>query len=164
VTRWSGGSVNPYHPGPARPQVDQSRLWAGGLATALVAMLLVAVMSWIVRDVLDIPELQRLIDDRSRTDGDLPADLIAAFVATLVATLVLDLLLLTTPTPLRLFHWLIALVTIVAALVPLTRGDDTDSSVARAVGTAIVGLTISSLLTGVARRSLRPARPGSGPW
>ncbi|HEX7132148.1 MAG TPA: DUF6069 family protein [Iamia sp.] len=156
--------MDPYHSTPARPQVDHSRLWAGGLATALVVMLLVAVMSWIVRDVLDIPELQRLIDDRSRTDGDLAADLVAAFVLTLVATLVLDVLLVTTPTPLRLFHWLIVLATVVAALVPLTRGDDTDSSVARAVGTLVVGLTISSLLTGVARRSYRPARPGSGPW
>lgn len=138
------------------PVVDQSRLWAGGLVSAVVLTVLVAVMSWIVRDVLDIPALRPLVDDRV-FDGDLRDDLVATFVLTLLATLVLDLLLWTTPTPLRLFHWLISLATVVATLLPLTReGDVTESSIARAVGSLVVGLAMSSLLTEVARRSLQP--------
>jgi hypothetical protein len=135
--------------------VDRGRLWAGGLASAMVLVLLVVVMAWVVRDVLDLGLLPPLVVDGA-LDDDVQTDIVATFVATLLATLVLDLLMVTTPTPLRLFHWLMALAIVVVTLVPLTRGGVTESSVARAIGGAVVGLAISSLLTGVARRSLRP--------
>lgn len=152
--------ADPYPSAPTRTRVDQGRLWAGGIASAVVIVLLVAVLTWIVHELLDIPDLRPLADERGLVDEDVRVDLVAAFAITLVATLVLDLLLLTTPTPLRLFHWLIGLGTVVATLAPLARVGTTESSVARAIGSAVVGITMSSLLSGVARRSVRLTREG----
>lgn len=149
------GPANPYHPAPDQPAVDQLRLWSGGLVTAVVLALLTLVIWWVVRDILDIPEILPLDDGRGFASDGAVDDAIAVFVGTLLATVLLDALLLLTPTPLRFFAWLIGLVTVVLVLAPWTTDGDVEPKLARSIGTAIVGLALHSLLAGSARRSLR---------
>lgn len=142
------------------PAIDHLRLWIGGVATALVAALLTLVIWWVVRDVLDIPALRALDDTRRFADDEAVDDAIVVFVATLVATAVLDALLVLAPTPLRFFGWLLGLAAAVVALAPWTTDGETAPKLARSIGTVVVALTVWSLLTGAARRSVRYPAPG----
>lgn len=116
--------TDPYA-APGQPGVDQVRLWAGGLVTAVVVALLTLVIWWVVRDVLDVPSVHVMGERSFATDAAID-DAIAVFVATLVATMLLDVLLLLAPTPLRFFGWLVGLVTVVLALAPWTADGDVE--------------------------------------
>ena len=137
--------------------VDAGRLWTGGVATALVAALVALVGVLIARGLFEVPVLA---PTEEGTLGNASTFRLAAFaaLAALLATGLLHLLLLSTPQPRRFFTWIITLATIAAALAPFLSGADLDEKVATSAITVAVGLAIGSLLSGVARSALRPAR------
>jgi Family of unknown function (DUF6069) len=124
--------------------LNAGRLWTGGLATAVVAALVSLLGVLVAEGLFDIRGL-----------GPARPMLLAAGAA-LLATGLLHLLLVSTPQPLRFFNWIVAMVTLATAIVPFLA----DASRARQVATSILilvlGLTISSLLSGVARTATRP--------
>ena len=97
--------------------VDAGKLWAGGLATAVVAALIAVVGIVIARGIFHIPVLA---PNRSGTwgDADTVTYALAAFGVGLFATALMHILLLATPSPFTFFGWILGLSTLVAALAP----------------------------------------------
>jgi hypothetical protein len=133
----------------AGPAVDAGRLWAGGAAAALVAALVALVGVLIARGLFNIPVFGPA-EAGTRGDGTVRLAALAG-VAALVATGLMHLLLLATPRPLSFFSWILALVTLVMTLAPLL----TDAPIAEKLATGAIylaiGITITSLVAGVAR-------------
>src|SRR3954454_8451122 len=111
-----GRPNNPVQPGNRgdtaglrRPTVDAGRLWAGGLATAVVAAL-VAIVGLLVAKVFDVETLRPLRGD-SFFDSPAVRFALAAAVAALAATALMHLLILSTPRPRSFFAWIVLLCT-----------------------------------------------------
>ncbi|WP_430335424.1 DUF6069 family protein [Rhodococcus sp. ACT016] len=149
--------MSAYPPGPpTTPAVDAKRLWAGGVATALVAALAAVVGLLIVRGLLDIPVITP-----DSAIGESQATTIAGYsiVAALLATALLHLLMVSTPRASSFFGWICMLATIAVALWPFTVYADTDSKIGSSLIYLFVGIAIVSLLSGVAAtaRTRRPS-------
>jgi hypothetical protein len=138
--------------------VDASRLWPGGIATAVVAGLValvgVLVCRWLFRIPLLSPRSDGAYGDVHTTDL-----VLAAAAAALVATALLHLLLISTPRPLAFFAWIIGLATVLAVLFPFSTAAPLTAKIATAAVDLILGIAIGSLLNGVATRSLRVSAP-----
>jgi hypothetical protein len=134
--------------------VDAGRLWTGGLATALVAALIAVVGVLIARGLFGVPVLA---PDQAGTLGDASTFRLAALaaLAALVATGLLHLLLLSAPQPRRFFGWIVTLATVAAAILPFLTDADLDEQVATAAIYLAIGISIGSLLSGVARSATR---------
>lgn len=135
-------------------RVDASQLWAGGIATAVVAGLVVLVGVLAFRWLFGIPILA---PRRAGAYGDAHttgAVLIAACAA-VIATALLHLLLLTTPRPLSFFGWIIGLATATAVLIPFSTTATLPKKLATGVVALVTGIAIGSLLMAVARWSTR---------
>jgi hypothetical protein len=151
--------------GSSRPPLNAGRLWAGGLATALVAALIAAVGILLTRGLFDVPILA---PEGDGVWGDASTGWYAfgAALASLAATGLVHLLLLSTPRPMRFFGWVMGLVTVVAVLAPFV----TDAGLASRLCTAglnlVLGVAIGSLVAGTARAAVRPpvARPVTRPY
>lgn len=125
---------------------DTGWLWAGGLATALVAGL-VAVAGVIARRVIDVPILPRPGGEGwSPLDTAIYVD--SAALAALAATEVMHLLLLYTARPRRFFAWIMVLVTLLAVLAPFSFATGA-AAVATALTDLILGIAIGSLTAGI---------------
>jgi membrane associated rhomboid family serine protease len=143
--------------GRGRVHVDAARLWTGGLATALVAALVVVVGVLIARGLFDVPVLAPEGEGALGNASTARLAILAA-VAALLATGLMHLLLLSTPRPFRFFTWIISLLTLVAVLAPFM----TDARLATKVATAaiglVIGMAIGSLVSGAGRSAIRLAR------
>ncbi|SDE56849.1 DUF6069 family protein [Pseudonocardia oroxyli] len=140
---------------PAGPTVDAGRLWAAGVATAIVAALVAVVGTLVVRAFLRIafngPASSGVLgDERTILLCTLSA------VAALAATGLAHLLLLSTPRPMTYLSWITGLVTVVVALLPLLGNAPLGERVANAVIHLIIGLVITSLVAGAGRAARRP--------
>jgi hypothetical protein len=137
--------------------IDAGRLWTGGVATALVAALVAVVGVLIARGLLDVPVLA---PNSEGTLGNASTFRLAglAALAALLATGLLHLLLVSTPRPGQFFTWIVALVTIAAALAPFLTDADLAEKVATSVIYVAIGVAIGSLLSGVARSAMRRRR------
>jgi hypothetical protein len=93
--------------GRGRPHVDAARLWTGGLATALVAV--VGVL--IARGLFDVPVLAPAREGALGNTTTARLAILAA-VAALLATGLMHLLLVSTPRPFRFFTWIVSLLTL----------------------------------------------------
>ncbi|GAA4687388.1 hypothetical protein GCM10023215_23880 [Pseudonocardia yuanmonensis] len=137
-----------------RPSVDAGRLWAAGVATAIVAALIALVGTLIVRAVLRIafngPASSGALGD-SRTI----LLCVLSAVAALAATGLAHLLLLSTPRPMTYLSWIVGLVTVVAALLPLLGSAPIGERVANSVIHLVIGLVISSLVAGAGASARR---------
>jgi hypothetical protein len=124
------------------------------VATAVVAALVAVAGVLIARGLLDLPVLAPTGED---TLGDASTAWLAglAAVAALLATGLLHLLLLTTPRPVRFFSWIVALATVIAAILPFMTDTQLGTQVATAAIYLAIGVTIGSLLSGVARSARR---------
>jgi len=138
-----------------RPTVDAARLWAAGIATAIVAALVAMVGTLLVRAVLRIafngPAESGVLGD-SRT----VLLCVLAAVGALAATGLAHLLLLSTPRPMTYLSWIVGLVTVVVALVPLLGSGPIAERVTSAVIYLVIGLVISSLVAGAGASARRP--------
>jgi Family of unknown function (DUF6069) len=135
-------------------QVDAGRLWTGGLATALVAALVALVGVLIARGLFDVPVLAPT-DEGALGDASTARLAVLAAVAALLATGLMHLLLVSTPQPWRFFSWIVALLILVAVLVPFTTDAELDTKVATAAISLVIGLAIGSLVPAVARSATR---------
>ena len=135
--------------------VNVGRLWAGGVATAMVAALAVLAGVLITRGVLGIPVLAPKTADNFGNSATAVYALLAAG-ATLLATALLHLLLLGTPRPFAFFAWITALAAVIAAAAPFTQPAPLASKVFTAIINIVVGVAVISLLSGVGRSAARP--------
>ncbi len=140
--------------GSRRPALDAGKLWAGGLATAVVAALVTVAGVLVSRGLFHVPVLA---PKGEGVWGDASTGWYAfgAAMVSLVATGLMHLLLLFTPRPLRFFGWIAALATVVAVLVPLGIGGDLAPRVATATLNLVLGIAIGSLVAGSGRSAVR---------
>ena len=134
--------------------VNAGRLWAGGVATALVAALAVLAGVLITRGVLGIPVLA----PKAASDfGDSSTAVYAGLAAgcALLATALLHVLLLGTPRPFMFFAWITGLADVVAAAAPFTQPAPLASKIFTAIINIVVGVAVISLLSGVGRVAIR---------
>ena len=139
-------------PGPAR--LNPGRLWAGGVATAVVAALVVIAGVYIARSILGIPVLA------PKAAGSFGSSATAVYAAVaaagaLLATGLLHVLLLETPRPLSFFIWITALADLILVVAPFSQPATLPSKVFTAVINLVAGVAVISLLSGVARSAMQ---------
>jgi hypothetical protein len=139
---------------PQRPVVDAGRLWAGGVATALVAALVAAVGFLIATGIFDL----EVIAPGSFTDSEALNYAITAAIAALLATALIHLLIVAVPRPFAYFNWIIGLAVVVVTLLPFGSAEELSTKVATALINLVVGVAIGSLTSGMAARLARQAR------
>src|SRR4051812_2376248 len=98
--------------GPTRTTVNAGRLWAGGLATAVVAALIALAGILVGRGLFGV-EVLAPKGAGVWGDADTGWYALAAALGALAATGLIHLLLLYTPKPMRFFGWVMTLVTVV---------------------------------------------------
>jgi len=136
--------------------VNAGRLWAGGVATAVVAALAVLAGVLITRGVLGIPVLAPKTANNFGNSATAVYALLAAGAA-LLATALLHMLLLGTPRPFAFFAWITALADVIAAAAPFTQPAPLASKIFTAIIiNIVVGVAVISLLSGVGRSAARP--------
>jgi Family of unknown function (DUF6069) len=142
-----------------RPKVDAGQLWAGGIATAVVAALVALVGTLLCRWLFNIPILA---PRRDGAYGDVHTTtlVLAAAGAALIATALAHLLLLSTPRPMVFFGWIVGLATLVVVLFPFSTTAPLSEKVATAGVDLVIGFAIGSLVGGVGARSIRPRPVG----
>ena len=141
--------------------VDARKLWAGGAASAVVAGLValvgVLVSRWLFKVALLAPSQDGAFGNVHT------ADLVLVAVAgALVATGLVQLLMLGTLRPLLFFGWIVALVTAIMVAFPFSTTAALDAKIATAVVNLAIGVTIGTLVGGVAARSVPRRRLTSG--
>ncbi len=137
--------------------VDARKLWAGGVASAVVAGLLALVGVLVSRWLFNLPVLAPR-QDGAYGDVRTTALILAAMAAALAATGLVHLLMLGTLRPLLFFGWIVALVTTIAAIFPFSTTAALDAKIATAVVSVAIGIAIGTLVGGVAARSGPGAR------
>jgi hypothetical protein len=141
---------------PRESQPLNSRvLWAGGIATAIVAALIAIVGVLIARGIFHVAVLA---SNLSGTWGNANTAVYAllAFCAGLVATALIQVLLLSsTPEPFTFFDWILGLATVAATVAPFAAGGGMAPKFTTAAINLVIGIAIWSLTLSVARRSWR---------
>ena len=141
---------------------DSAQFWAGAVATAVVAALIALVGILICRWTLGIPILAPAGDGAWGNAHTGEYVLLAALIA-IVAAGMLYLLALGTPQPGMFFDWIMGLATLAAVVYPFSTGAPLDQKAATAVVNLVLGIAITSLLTGVAARAVRRRVPTGYP-
>jgi len=147
---------NTNEPRHVRP--DAVLLWAGGIATAVVAALIALVGILVCRWTLGIPILAPSRDGAWGSAHTSEYVLAVALIA-LAATGIMYLLMLGTPSPGMFFGWIIGLATVVAVVYPFSTSAPLDQKVATAAVDLVIGIAIGSLLSAVAAHSIRDIPP-----
>ena len=156
----------PQSSGPTR-WVEPGPLWAGGVATAVVAALIALAGILIIRWLFTIPILAPK-QSGAWGDASTGAYVLSAAAAALVATALMHLLLLTTPRPRVFFTWIIGLATVIAVVFPFSTTAPVSQKVATGLVNLALGIAIGSLLGEVSaratqRRVVRRSYPQSSP-
>lgn len=139
----------------SQPTVDARTLWAGGVATAVVAALIATVGILIARGIFHVAVLA---SNLSGTWGNANTAVyaLAAFCFGLLATALIQALLLSsTPAPFAFFGWILGLATLAATVAPFAASGGWAPKATTAVINAVIGIAVWSLTLSVARRSLR---------
>ena len=132
---------------PATSRIDVTRLWAGGLATAVVAALIGLVGALVVRAVLRVDAAGA---HALATAFDGPALTVLCTVsaaAALAATDIGHALMIGTPRPLGYFGWFVGLLTAAVAVAPLAMGAPLAVALAAGAVYLMIGLAIGSLVS-----------------
>lgn len=135
-----------------RPGIDAARLWAGGVATAVVAALTAIVGLLIARGVFHVTVLEPKGGGLWGSASGVTYALIAAVVA-LLATGLMQLLYLAVPAPGAFFSWIMVLLTLIAVVVPLTLSVPVSQKAATAAINLVIGLVITIVVHGMAARA-----------
>jgi hypothetical protein len=139
-----------YAAPPARRQdrwtLEAGRFWAGAAATAAVAALVGVVGTIVFEQILSI---DLVVQDVFGIGSHVGAYVVGGIAASLVAAGLLHLLVASTPRPRAFFGWIVGLLTVVAALLPLTWTSDLTSALSTGGVNLLVGIAIWSLLSGV---------------
>lgn len=143
---------------PQRPRVNTGQVWAGGLATAVIAALIAVVGVLISRWLVHVPILAPG-NQGAWGDANTAYYAFAAAGIALVATGLLNLLMLATPSPMMFLSWILGLATLAVVVYPFSTTAPMSQRAATAVVNLVIGIAIWSLLAGVASRGYR-AGPG----
>ncbi|MEU4805344.1 DUF6069 family protein [Actinosynnema sp. NPDC023587] len=139
---------------PSSASGGAGRLWAGGVATAVVAALLAVVGILVSRGLLGVavlaPEGEGVWGNANTATYALGAAL-----AALLATGLLNLLIVSTPRARRFFTWIGLLLTAIAVILPLGIGGFGGPGLATALINLVLGVSIVLMLNGVARSGAR---------
>jgi hypothetical protein len=137
-----------------RNELDPSRLWAGGVATAAVAALAAVAGVLIARGIFGVAILA---PERDGLWGNANTSLYAmlAAAAALAATALRHLLSVTTPASAEFFAWTMVMVTLIVFVLPLTLGADFGSRVATATINLALGVIITILVNRAAASAYR---------
>ena len=129
-------------------RIAAGRLWATGIATALVAALAAIVALLLIRGVLNVPVFA---PRGAGAWGDATTGFVAGFavLAAIAATGLLHLLLVTVARPRAFFAWIAGLLTAAVTLLPLTTGLDLATRLGSAAVFLIIGVTIDCLLSAI---------------
>lgn len=139
--------------------VNARVLWAGGVATAIVAALVVLVGLLIAEELLEIT----VVPEGNGAFGSQNLSLmIYAALAALAATALLHVLMESTPRARTFFAWIMILLTIIVALLPFSADATWDVRLVSSLIYLITGIVITSLLTGVGFSALRRVDGGPG--
>jgi hypothetical protein len=151
--------VQPVTTGTENPRLglEAGRYWAGALATTLVAALIGLAASFILEEVLNL-EIQPQADLLA-TGSDTMAWVVAGALFALLAAVVLYLLVLSTPRPRSFFGWVVALATVILAMVPFAGQADIVPAVLAAIVWIVIGSAVYSLLTGTLSRTVVQRAP-----
>jgi hypothetical protein len=144
-------------PGGGRLRPDAGRLWAGGVATAVVAALIALVGVLICQNAFDVQMVQPPLVPIGSTFPIQYA--VTAAVFALAATAVAHLLILSTPRPRAFFSWILGLATTAGVVIPLTLDGTAAGRVATAVVDLVIGLSVLQLVSSVVGRTTRVAPP-----
>jgi hypothetical protein len=157
-------NVPPDLPPDTRPGVDAGRLWAGGVATAVVAALAAVVGLLIARGIFNVvvlaPKGQGIWGNANTATYAL-----AAAAAALAATALMHLLSLTVPVPGQFFQWIMVLVTLLAVVLPLTLTAMMSAKIATAAINLVLGMIITVVVNSMAAsaRTVHQRKRYSGP-
>jgi hypothetical protein len=154
--RYSGTPAVSGAPTHARVSVDAARLWAGGVAAAIVAAGVAVVGLLVARGVCNTPVL---IPDR---DGALVNAnsfkyALAAAIAALGATGLMHLLLLYAPSPRTFFTWIVGLGTAAVTVAPFGWDASIESKLAVAAINLAIGIALMTTILSVSRTTTAPA-------
>jgi Family of unknown function (DUF6069) len=133
--------------------VDARKLWAGGVASAIVAGLVALVGVLVSRWVFKVPLLAPR-QDGAFGDVHTTALVLAAMAGALVATGLMHVLMLGTLRPRLFFGWIVALVTAIMVVFPFGTTAALDAKIATAVVNLVIGVAIGTLVGGVAARAV----------
>ncbi len=139
---------------PAHGRVDAGRLWSGGLATAVVAALVAVAGIVVTRGLFHVPILAPK-GEGVWGNANTVTYALSAGAAALVATGLLQLLAITTPRYAVFFSWIMGLLTVIAAALPLGLVTLLASRIATAVLNLILGIAITTTLNAIARTAIR---------
>lgn len=141
---------------PERSGVAASKLWAGGLATAVVAALIAVTGILVARGLFDV---SILAPKGAGAWGDASTAwyAVGAAIISLAATGLMHGLIVYTPRPTRFFSWILALCTLLAMLAPFVADGTLASRMATAALNLVLGVAIGTLVTGTARSAMRAA-------
>jgi hypothetical protein len=135
-------------------RADAGRLWAGGVATALVAAGVALVGVMVLHKLLHVAVLTP--GGRTAVDSDATTVLpISAALATLLATGLLHLLMETTPRASQFFAWITSLVMALLVLEVFVAGTDLVAEMETSAFYLLIGVAIISSLFGVSRTAVR---------
>ena len=151
--------MNSYQ-APARSEPDARRLWAGGVATAVVAALAALVGILIARGLAHVAILAPR-GEGAWGNASTAAYALGSALCALLATALLHFLLVTTPRATQFFGWIMVLVTIAAVVVPLSLVVDWSSRIATGLLNLVIGVVITVLLSSLS--TLTAGRPPRGP-
>lgn len=140
-------------------EVLGKRLWAGGIATAVVAAGIAVVGVLIISSVFDLG-IQTAQPSGALVDNAMTIIPVCAVIAALAGTALLHLLLLTTPRPATFFSAIVLLVLVVLLLQVFLAAGGVIDHIATAILYAAIGLAIISMLSGVSHTAVRPVTPG----
>jgi hypothetical protein len=140
-------------------EVVAKRLWAGGVATALVAAGIAFVGVLIINSIFEVG-IQTAGRSGALVDNASTVIPIAAGIAALASTGLLHLLLLTTPRPASFFSAIAVLVIVVLILQVFLADGTISAHIATGILYAAIGVAIVSMLSGVSATSVRPATRG----
>jgi hypothetical protein len=142
-------------------RVDPIRLWAGGLATALVAGGVAFVGVMVIHALFRVPGLRRIGGEEYPFDK-LSLAITAAAVA-LLATGLLHLLMVSTPRAGTFFAWIMGIFVVAVIVQELLGGGSWLSNVLFSALYLVIGVAIASLLAGVARTAVKSVPAGPDP-
>jgi hypothetical protein len=137
-----------------RSDLDPRRLWAGGLATAVVAGLAAVAGILVARGVFGVAVLAPERDGLWGNANTGTYALLAA-AAALAATGLRHLLSVTTPASGQFFAWIMVISTVIAVALPLTLRADLGSQVATAMINLGLGVIITILVSSTAASARR---------
>jgi hypothetical protein len=145
---------------PVQTEVNAGRLWAGGVAAAVVAALIGLVGVLVARAVFQLAVLSPKQAGAFGDDNTTTLCVIAA-VAALLATGLAHLLLVSTPSPLSYFGWIVGLLTVAAVVVPFLESGSLAVRCAQAVIHLVIGVAIGGLVSNAAGSASRLALRGT---